>query len=118
MKNSFKHRSAIGVWINDIRDEAFQTGLWPPMTIDAQTEESLRRCIDTLSQWGYNEFCLWGLLNSYSWSPDFSRELRDGERLAKVKGIMDYAHQAGLKVIYGLGVFSWGLCDRDMKLAN
>lgn len=108
MNTEFKHRSAIGVWINDIRDEAFSTGLWPPMKIDGNTQDSLRRCIDTLSQWGYNELCLWGLLNSYSWSLDFSRELRDVERLAKVSSLIDYAHQAGLKVIYGLGVYSWG----------
>jgi hypothetical protein len=107
MKEAFIHKSAIGVWINDVRDTAFQTNNWPPMRIDECTEKSLYRCVDLLSQWGYNQFCLWGLLNSYSWSLDFAREMNEA-RLQIVRRFIAYAHEKGVRIIYGLGIYSWG----------
>ena len=107
MKEAFIHKSAIGVWINDVRDQAFQTNCWPSMRIDECTEVSLNRCVDLLSKWGYNEFCLWGLLNSYSWSLDFAREKNEA-RLHKIQRFIAYAHAKGIRVIYGLGIYSWG----------
>ncbi|MCL2517588.1 MAG: hypothetical protein FWF15_03395, partial [Oscillospiraceae bacterium] len=106
-QNSFLHKSAIGVWVNDVRNEGYRTTDWPRITIDDMTEESLRMVIDTLSDWGYNELCLWGLLNSWSWSVDFSRE-SDEARLVKVRRIISYAHEKGIKIIYGFGIYSWG----------
>lgn len=107
MEEAFIYKSAIGVWINDVRATAFQTNNWPPMRIDERTEESLYRCVDVLSQWGYNQFCLWGLLNSYSWSLGFARE-RNDVRLQKVQKFIIYAHEKGIRIIYGLGIYSWG----------
>lgn len=113
MNDSFTHKCAIGVWINDVRDTAFQTNVWPPMRIDERTEESLRRCVDLLSRWGYDQLCLWGLLNSYSWSLDLAAESGEA-RLGKVRKFIAYAHEKGIRIICGLGIYSWGY-DRIIR---
>jgi len=69
----FTHRAGYGVWINDVRSEALRIPNWPCMIYDDITDLSLRSLIDTMARAGYNELCLWGLLNSYSWTFDFSR---------------------------------------------
>jgi hypothetical protein len=110
MTKKFSHRSAFGVWINDMRNTKLRTDNWPCMIFDSVTMDGLKKCIDLLQKYGYNEFCLWGLLNSYSWSLDLQRE-SDENRLEKVREIIKYAADRGIGIIYGMGVYSWGCAE-------
>lgn len=109
----FTHRAGYGVWINDVRSEALRIPNWPCMIYDDITDRSLRSLIDTMARAGYNELCLWGLLNSYSWTFDFSRE-SEPARVSRVRELISYAQGKGIRLIYGLGVYSWG-CDEIIR---
>jgi hypothetical protein len=107
MATAFAHRTAFGVWINDMRNQALPNENWPYVVLDEQTIQGITDCLDLAARAGFNEFDVFGLLVSFSWPVDIVSAV-DPERRRRVNQILDAAHQRGLKVLCGLGVYSWG----------
>jgi hypothetical protein len=60
-----------------------------------------------LQQSGMNEITLWGLFTNSYWEPEIDKTI-DAERLKKVREVISDAHQHRIKILCGLGVYSWG----------
>jgi hypothetical protein len=109
-KHSYKYRVAFNAWINDVRKREIPFENWPLPTLDDETVESNIANFDLLAKTGYNSVDLFGLLATYAWPVDI-KSVADKERRRRVNLILDAAHKRGLKVIYGMGVYSWGFDD-------
>lgn len=110
----YTFRTAQGVWINDMRNRAVPWRQWPCVDLDSRTMDDLVACLRLQAESGFNCVTLFGLLTASSWATDIPHTVTP-ERCAKVRAILAAAHAAGLKVLYGLGVYSWGF-DRIIAL--
>ena len=106
-KQAMVDRMAFGAWINDVRTEPLAFGSWPPVILDDIAEQSIIQTMDLQARSGYNMFDLFGLFAAWGWPVDIVSAV-DKERDARVRRIMKAAQARGIKLIYGLGVYSWG----------
>jgi len=106
-ETGFTFRTAQGVWINDMRNRACTHEQWPCVTLDARAMADLAASFRLQAASGFNCVTLFGLLTARCWSPDIPRTV-DRERAARARMVLSEAHACGLKVLYGLGVYSWG----------
>jgi hypothetical protein len=56
---------------------------------------------------GYNEIILWGLLCGRSWSSYLPATVDEG-RKRRVLAVIEEAQRRGLKLLMGIGLYSWG----------
>ena len=103
----FQYRIAYGCWLNDSRTKPIPDEDWPSVRIDGDTLESLDETMAFLKGAGYNCFDVFGLITNHSWEDDIASTVGE-ERRRQVKQAIDIVHRHGLKLIYGLGVYSWG----------
>jgi hypothetical protein len=103
----FDNRVAFGVWINDFRNEPIVGEDWPSVKIDARTIEDFSGTIAGLAAARYTALDIFGLLTNRDWPSDI-RSVVDRKRKAQVERCIDIAHAGGIRIIYGLGVYSWG----------
>ena len=103
----FDYRIAYGCWLNDSREKPIVDEDWPSIRIDADTLSSLENTMAFLKMAGYNYLDVFGLITNHSWEDDIASTV-SAERREKVRAVIDIVHRHGLKVIYGLGVYSWG----------
>jgi hypothetical protein len=61
----------------------------------------------TAHDYGYNGITLWGLYASHAWAVPLKDSLEPGRRRL-IDRILNEAEKLGIKVLYGLGVYSWG----------
>jgi len=102
-----KYRTAYGAWINDMRNVGMPGERWPYPALDEQAENDIINCIKLQGEAGFNIFTVWGLLTTWGWPCDLISAV-DGARRARVNRIISAAHHHGLKIITGIGVYSWG----------
>jgi hypothetical protein len=114
VSEGFRHRTAFGCWINDMRNQGMPGASWPHADLDEQAVQDITGCLELQSRAGFNEFDVFGLLVSYSWPLDLRSAVSE-ERRRRVKRILQAAHERGIKVLCGLGVYSWGF---DEIIAN
>ena len=103
----YTFRTAQGVWINDMRNRALPHSQWPCVVLDDRAMADLAESFRLQAASGYNCVTLFGLLTASLWEPDIPRTVSP-ERAARVRAVLKEAHSVGLKVLYGLGVYSWG----------
>lgn len=103
----FDYRIAYGCWLNDSRLQPITQEDWPSIRIDRQTLDSLDHTLGFLSGCGYNYFDVFGLITNHAWQHDVAATV-DETRRAQIRQVIDLVHRHGLKLIYGLGVYSWG----------
>ena len=103
----FEYRIAYGCWLNDSRTKPIPDEDWPSIKIDGDTLESLDQTMEFLKSAGYNCLDVFGLITNHSWEDDISSTV-GGERRQRVRQVIDIVHRHGLRLIYGLGVYSWG----------
>ena len=106
-KHAIIDRMAFGAWINDVRTEPLPFASWPPVILDEIAEQSIIRTMELQARSGYNMFDLFGLFAAWGWPVDIISAV-DKERDARVRRIMKAARSLGIKLVYGLGVYSWG----------
>jgi hypothetical protein len=106
-ENAYNYRIAYGCWINDMRIEPLPLEDWPAPIIDDETLSSLVKALDLQSKFKYNYLDVWGLLATKSWPLNLGYGI-DKERILYVKRIIKEAHNRGIKIIYGMGTYSWG----------
>ena len=103
----FDYRIAYGCWLNDSREKPIVDEDWPSIRIDEDTLDSLDRTTAFLHAAGYNYLDVFGLITNHSWADDIASTVDDA-RKAQIRRAIDVVHKNGLKLIYGLGVYSWG----------
>ena len=77
------------------------------MRLDASLIEDYRRTFAAMKRLGYNAIVIWGFYVSRSWPLDIATAV-PRERGALVSKLIDAAHEQGIRVCTGLGVYSWG----------
>jgi len=108
-KPSYEHRVAFGCWINDMRSVPVREQ-WPSARFDAQLEKDLLAAMKLQARSGFNVFDVCGFFATHSWPLDMASSV-DSDRKARAMRLIQAAHEMGLKVIHGTGVYSWGFED-------
>ena len=74
---------------------------------DDQTVNDLIGCLELQHRCDFNAFSIFGLLTTYGWPVDLAT-VADEARRRRVKQVLDATRQRDIKVLCGLGVYSWG----------
>ena len=77
------------------------------MRLDETLVDEYRQTFRLMHRLGYNNAVIWGLYVSRDWPAEISKAVTP-ERGRLVEQVISAAHAEGLRVISGLGVFSWG----------
>lgn len=101
----FKHKGYLG-WMIDISRTPHAVP-WPSVIIDQPLIDDYKETLGFLQRSSMNEITIWGLFTNSYWEPEVAKTI-DAEREKKVRGIISEAHQKGIKILCGLGVYSWG----------
>ena len=104
-QEGFQHKGYLG-WMIDLSRTAHEVP-WPSIVIDQPLIDDYNETLDFLHRSEMNEITLWGLFTNSYWEPEIGKTI-DAEREIKVRGIISDAHQKGIKILCGLGVYSWG----------
>ena len=108
----FEHRLTCG-WIRDLASEPTPTDPWPCIRWDEQLCRDQERFLDAQAELKVEMNSVWGLFVDRAWPTDLSNTL-DAERAERVRWFTDQSHRRGLKVVSGVGIYSWGF-DRIIK---
>jgi hypothetical protein len=101
----FKHKGYLG-WLIDLsRTERLLP--WPSVVIDSLLLSDYEETLGFMKRSGMNEITVWGLFTNSSWEPEIESTI-DNERKLKVQDVILKAHQNGIKIMCGMGVYSWG----------
>jgi hypothetical protein len=104
--DTFIHRGYLG-WINDLATSPRPNEAWPSIRIDDELTNDYLQTFSLMEKTGLNEISIWGLFAARSWPIDIEHTL-DVQRTEQVLKIITASHNHGIKVLCGLGVYSWG----------
>jgi hypothetical protein len=104
-ETSFTHRIISG-WIIDFSSIAAVTP-WPSIALDQRLTADLLQAFDRAQTAGYTSIILWGLLAGRSWNSSLPDTVSPA-RKQQVLQIMEEVRRRGMKMIMGLGLYSWG----------
>jgi hypothetical protein len=102
----FEHRSYLG-WITDLASRPHPTTPWPAINLEEWLLEDYAQTFATMQRIGLNEIVIWGLFVAGAWPTAVETAVDEG-RAQRLRQLLDVAHAHGIKVLSGLGVFSWG----------
>lgn len=108
-KPGFVHRSYNG-WITDLATEPDPHARWPSMRLDERLLADFHETFGRMESLGFNEIVIWGLYVANAWPLDIQSAVHPERRKLLARLIAD-AHAHGLKVVSGLGVYSWGFTE-------
>ena len=108
MAFAYKHRIAFGAWINDMRNEPLPLENWPAPQLDDETVDSAIMAMNVQSEAGFNMLDAFGLFATYGYPPDIVSAFVDRNRRRKVNTLFEAANKRGIKMMFGMGLFSWG----------
>jgi hypothetical protein len=112
--HGFIHRAYNG-WITDLASLPDPRAEWPSMRLDGPLLADYRETFALMKRLGFNEIVIWGLYVSNNWPVELKSAVIP-ERGRLVERLIKSAHDHGIKVISGLGTYSWGF--REIILAN
>ncbi|MCC7262674.1 MAG: hypothetical protein IT369_09155 [Candidatus Latescibacteria bacterium] len=113
MNAAYTFRTAQGVWINDMRNRALSSHQWPSVVLDERAVNDLCASIRLQAESGFNCFTTFGLLTASDWLTDLPKTV-SRQRQRQVRRVAAEAKACGVKLLYGLGVYSWGF-DRIIE---
>jgi len=105
-QTTFRHRGYLG-WITDLASEPDTHAQWPSMRLDERLLNDYRQSFDLMAKLGFNEISIWGLYVANAWPADI-KDCVTPERGRLVNALIEEAHRRNIKVLSGLGVYSWG----------
>lgn len=108
----YRYRGYLG-WITDLATNPDTNADWPSMRLDAALLKDYRDTFRLMKEWQLKELCVWGLYVSRSWPLDIQSSVTR-ERGKLVAKLIDDAHDQGIRVVSGLGIYSWGF-DQILK---
>lgn len=77
------------------------------MRIDESLQKDYRETFELIRQLGLQNLCVWGLYVSRAWPVDLTNSVAPG-RARSVETLISAAHAKGVRVLSGLGAYSWG----------
>lgn len=104
---AFADRIAFGPWMNDTRMEPAPFSGWPADAFDDVTVDSIIETLELNQAYGYNIYDIFGLFSTWGWPVDIESAATP-ERSARVREVIKAAHARDMKIICGMGVYSWG----------
>lgn len=108
----FGYRGYLG-WITDLATFADTYAKWPSMRLDEPLLKDYRETFTMMKQLGFENLCIWGLYVSRAWPVDISSAVTP-ERGKLVNKLISDARAKGIRIVPGLGVYSWGF-DEILK---
>ena len=102
----FDYRLLLG-WINDNCPRPLTGKRWPIIDVDERTATDYRSFFQVAKEYGFNGITIWGLHVSHAWPVPLNKALMP-ERQRIIEKIIKAADRHGIRVLYGLGVYSWG----------
>lgn len=105
-QSAYRHRGYLG-WITDLDPRPDPQAVWPSYRLDAPLLAEYKKTFSLMKALGYNNLVIWGLYVTRYWPANLSAAVSP-ERGKLVSDLIDSAHRQGLRVVSGLGVFSWG----------
>ena len=106
-KKSYDYRAAFGAWINDVRLSSTPNHQWPCPLFDEETERSVIASFELQQKAGFNICCMFGFFATYAWKQDIPQTV-DADRAGRVNRVIAAGRERGIKVMLGVGVYSWG----------
>ena len=104
-QSGFEHKGYLGWMIDMSRTECHDA--WPSVKLDSAIIADYAETLDFLQRSGMNEITLWGLFTNKYWEPEIEKTI-DSNRMLLINSIIRMAHEQKIKVILGMGVYSWG----------
>jgi hypothetical protein len=80
---------------------------WPVITLDDQMMGDFGEIFDLCKQVGFDKMVIWGLFVSRRWPAQIEQSV-DEKRRRRIQELLDAAHERGIRILSGLGVYSWG----------
>ena len=105
----FTHRALNG-WITDLATQPDPDAAWPSMRLDERLLQDYRETFAQMRRVGFNEIVIWGLYTANNWPLDLKSAV-PMERGRRVEQLIASAHEHGIKVLSGLGTYSWGFAE-------
>jgi len=102
----FNHKVLLG-WINDVSTQPRIGKRWPMIDVDEQLRQDYHELFGVLKDWGYDGLAIWGLIVNHSWPVNLDDSLT-AERRHFLQQVIEDAHEHGLRIYSGLGLYSWG----------
>lgn len=94
-------------WLRDLASEPTPHDPWPCIRWDQQLLDDQIRFLDVQAELEMTYNLVWGLFVDRSW-PVPLQNVIDAGRADKLKTFVAAAHARGLKILSGVGVYSWG----------
>jgi len=110
--SGFRYRGYLG-WITDLATLADTYAAWPSMRLDEPLLKDYQETFALMKQLGLEDLCVWGLYVSRAWPVDIQSAVPPARGKLVEKLIAD-ARAKKVRVISGLGVYSWGF-DEILK---
>ena len=105
----FTHRGYLG-WITDLATQAHTHEAWPVIAINDSLLNDYDETFRVMHETGLNELSLWGMFVSHAWPVNVEQTL-DEARERQVLRLLQQAHRRQIRVLAGMGVYSWGFDD-------
>ena len=112
----FTHRALNG-WITDLATAPEPHAPWPSIRLDEKLLADYREMFALMQRLGFSEIVIWGLYVAGNWPVDLASSIT-AERAALVTRLIADAHAHGIKVLSGLGTYSWGFEELRLKLPD
>lgn len=94
-------------WLRDLASDPAPGDTWPCIRWDEQLLEDQIRFLDVQAELDMTYNLAWGLFIDRAWPVPFEGVI-DDVRQEKLRRFVDAAHARGLKVLSGVGIYSWG----------
>ncbi len=105
----FRYRVTCG-WLRDLASEPAPHDPWPCIRWDDRLLADQLRFLDVQAEMDVTYNVVWGLFIDRSWPVPFANII-DAEREARLHTFVAAAHERGLKILHGTGIYSWGFDD-------
>jgi hypothetical protein len=111
-REGFRFRGYLG-WITDLAARPDTHAAWPSMRLDEALLRDYHETFQLMREWRLSDLCVWGLYVSRAWPVDVSSAVGPA-RGRLVERLIADAHRHGIRVLSGLGIYSWGF-DEILK---
>ena len=101
----FEHRALVG-WISEFSSRPLHEP-WPVIKLDDEMMSDFYEIFDLCKQAGFDKMVIWGLFVSRRWPVPLAQAV-DAQRRRRIQELLDAAHERGIQILSGLGVYSWG----------
>ncbi len=112
--DAFKYRVTDG-WLRDLASEPTPNDSWPCIRWDEQLLKDQIRFLDVQAEVQMTYNVVWGLFINRSWHVPFENII-DDRRAEMLKAFVDAVHERGLRILSGVGIYSWGFDEAIAKV--